>query len=265
MARIKKKVKPPSGGVARVLSPLTSFNPNDSHSVEAHICTGCQQSDLYWAWDFRSKKRILVDKTNSWHMCPTPQTEDVFPGWCEKCAAPDLLLIHKQKSFELTENYGLPHTCEQGPENIIEEMSKAKCKFCNNDELFWVMINFKWKLKHSNGVAHKCAAYDPYMKDWAEAKRINYAMEKDWIKSHPDDHKCKKCDGTGTTSFLSKNKRTMRKYLSSEPIRVYRPCKCCKRIGTFSMSHKKDYLKQLRKKYWPWKQGFHKWKKADGL
>jgi hypothetical protein len=101
------------------------------------------------------------------------------------------------------------------------------------------------------------------MKDWAEAKRMDYALEKAWLKAIPDGTPCKKCNGRGHTTWLSKNKKVMQKYLSSEPITMYRPCRQCKRMGVFSVSNKKWHLKELRKRYWPFKGGYHKWAKYD--
>lgn len=237
------------------------WTPANSHSTESVTCTGCQASNLFWSWNFDTRKRLLVDKYNLPHHCPTPNTRDVFPGWCVKCNAPDLLWLRKSNGFELTESYGLPHACEQ--DIVIQDMSAAKCKHCDQADLFWVKVNAKFTLTHSSGTKHACAAYDPYMKDWAEAKRIDYAFEKAWVDSHPDNSECKKCKGKGQRTILSKNKRLMKKYRSSEPILVLRPCKSCKRIGTFSPLMKQLYLKNLRKRYWPYRAGVHKWKKAN--
>jgi hypothetical protein len=99
------------------------------------------------------------------------------------------------------------------------------------------------------------------MKDWAEALRMNYAAEKAWLKAIPDDTPCKKCKGFGVIIYTSKSKKNLQKYNSSEPIRMSRPCVKCKQLGTFTALKKKAYLKDLRKKYWPFRIGFHKWKK----
>lgn len=233
-------------------------------SSDPVTCNGCQESDLRWSWNFYTARPILVDKHRYPHRCPSPQTKDIFPGWCEKCHAPNLLWLRKQEGFELTENYGLPHACGQDLTNI-HDIKDARCKYCKTEGLFWVVeqdrVMSKYILIHPDGTRHTCSAYTPYMNDWKEAKRINYAKEKEWLKSIPDNTPCKRCKGNGYTVFLSKNKRTMLKYRSSEPILMHRLCARCKHIGTFTVAKKKFYLKELRKLYWPFRVGFHKWKK----
>lgn len=252
--------------LANGITPAPIFNSNHTRSPQVVTCRGCQESNLYWSWNFGLKRPVLVGgKYNEPHYCPTPYNEkDIFSGWCVKCKAPELSWVRRVSGFELMESYGLPHACEPDLTNTITQICSAKCKHCSATDLLWVQQKAKWTLTHSDGTKHACTAYDPYMKDWAEAKRMNYAVEKAWIKSHPDDSKCKKCDGKGHTYFLSKSKKTMAKYASSEPISMYRSCKKCKRIGTFSKLMKAEYLKSLRKQFWPWRAGFHKWKKADG-
>ena len=227
-------------------------------------CSGCQQSGLFWSWNFRLGRPCLIDPNKGYaHECATPNKQDVFPGWCLKCNAPDLSWIRKQNGFELTENYGLPHTCEQ--EKTITEMSAGKCRICNTSGLFWIQVDGRFSLVDSVGTKHTCAGYGQYLKDWAEAKRMNYAVEKAWINSHADDDKCKKCKGKGHVEFLSKSKKNKQKYGSTESILMHRPCLKCKRIGTFTLQKKYDYLKDLRKRYWPFRGGVHKWKKYDNL
>lgn len=228
------------------------------------ICKKCQEGGLFWSWNFYLKRPHLIDKYHSIHACPTPQTRDVFPGWCETCKAPELLWLRKQNGFELTESYGLPHSCERDPNRPIEEISEAKCKYCNTTGLFWVKVRSYYTLTHPDGTKHSCVAYTPYQKDWAEAKRMDYALEKAWLKSIPDGTTCKKCQGPGYLTFFSKNKRLMIKFRTPDPVPVYKPCKHCKRIGRFTVDNKKQYLSRLRKKYWPFRGGIHKWKAFDG-
>jgi len=224
-------------------------------------CNGCGEENLFWAWNFDRREPVLVHEYNNQHVCPTPRhAKDIFPGWCVTCKAPDLLWLRKKEGFELTESYGLPHTCEQ--KDIITNMSDAKCKACNTTGLFWVVVLGKYTLTHPDGSKHTCPEYNVLHNDWAEAKRMDYAVEKAWINSYPDDSKCTKCKGDGHTTFLSKSKKNLQTYGSSEPILMQRPCMRCKRLGTFYVEKKKSYLKELRKKYWPYK-GHHKWKKAD--
>jgi hypothetical protein len=230
-------------------------------SKELVTCTDCQQSDLFWSWNWAKRKPLLVEDHGFPHHCPTPHTRDIFPGWCLHCKALELMFVRKSDGFELTESYGLPHACEQ--EYDIQDMSEAKCKFCKTDGLFWVKVNHKYTLTHSDGTRHNCALYSPYIKDWNEAKRMNYAFEKAWLKAIPDNTPCKKCKGKGHTEFLSKNKKTMAKFGSSEPILMHRPCLKCKRLGIFTKMVKAEYLKALRIKYWPFNPDKHKWKQYN--
>lgn len=248
--------------VAVLPPPIPNWNLKSFRSDKEVTCKNCQAGKLFWSWNFRTNRPHLIDKYSSVHDCPTPNTTDVFPGWCDKCSAPDLLWLRKKEGFELSENYGLPHACEQSG-SPIHDMSVAKCKHCSATDLFWVRSHTRWTLTQSNGIKHDCPNYPVYMKDWAEALRMDYALQKAWLKSIPDNTECKKCKGKTYTSFLSKNKKTMLMCNSSEPILMHRPCLRCKRLGTFSVEKKKHYLKELRKKYWPWRQGLHKWKKAD--
>lgn len=203
---------------------------------------------------------MLVTKYMEEHWCPG--ATDIFSGWCFKCNGKDLAWIRKEaQRFELTESYGLPHTCEQ--EEPIQGIDKAKCKFCHKTDLLWVKQKNKFTLTETTGLAHSCPLKDPFYKDWSEAIKDNYAFEKKWINSIPDEHKCKKCDGTGLLKYLCRNKRLLIKYQTDQAVQVSKGCKKCKRIGHFTKLKKTFYLKELRKRYWPFKGGIHKWKKYD--
>jgi hypothetical protein len=145
----------------------------------------------------------------------------------------------------------------------IQEISKARCRLCKTNGLFWVKVQSKWTLSDSNGVRHDCGLYPVYSKEWAEAKRLNYAFEKKWLKSIPDGTPCKRCKGRSRVRYFSKAKAILAKYNTTEPVEMIRPCLHCKRIGTFSAENKKSYLKDMRKKYWPFRGGVHKWKQYD--
>ncbi len=221
-------------------------------------CRYCGQEGL-WSWAYYKKSSVLV-ANNQVHKC---NSRDIFPGWCEQCKRTDLLLVRKTEySFQLTENYGLPHTCAENGQTDIEDMSEAKCKHCSTTELFWVKERNRWRIVNATGEKHVCEEYPIYMKAWAEALRMDYAFQKAWLKSKPDESQCKRCKGKGERTFQSRDKRLMQKYSSSEPITVFRLCRHCKHIGTFSPERKKSYLKSLREKYWPYYSGVHKWKKA---
>lgn len=223
-------------------------------------CHYCGQKG-FWAWDwYKGKPSLLAD--NKVHKCTNG---DIFPGWCTQCKQTDLLLIRKNDEFQLIESHGLPHTCTENGYTDIEDMSSAKCKHCSTTELFWVSIRGRWSLVAADGDKHTCEQYTIQVKAHAEALRMDYAFEKTWINSKADNADCEKCKGMGHRIFLSRNKRLMLKCLSSEPIQVYKPCRHCKRLGKFTSNVKKHYLKNLRKKYWPYFPGVHKWKKDVGI
>jgi hypothetical protein len=228
-------------------------------------CSGCGLENLKWVWNFSTKRPFLVQIGVGRHICPSPRhARDIFPGWCTVCKAPELSWVRKKEGFELMESYGLPHTCEQNV--VVYDMSEGKCRACKTSGLIWVQHdgNYgKYSLLHPDGTKHTCLEYTVIQKDWAEAKRMDYAFEKAWINSIADDSKCKKCKGSGHKTFQSRNKRLMAKYGSSEPISVYRPCRYCRCLGIFSVVKKKFYLSMLRKKYWPFRSDVHKWKKYN--
>ena len=222
------------------------------------VCQYCQASDLTWNWNFRLQEPMLTDKHGHYHNC-TAHEHDVFPGWCKKCDAVNLLWIRKEGHMELTEDYGLPHTCEQ--DFSIYSIDNATCRHCKATNLLWLNTLDKYTLVDLHGDKHTCEQYTAFSADWAEAKRMNYALEKSWVNSHPDDSVCKKCNGKTYTSHLSKNKRLLKRYNTTEPIVVSKKCFKCKQIGTFTKEKKAFYLKNLRKKYWPYNGAYHKWKK----
>lgn len=235
-------------------------------STEKVTCYNCQRSDLSWAWNFTKRKPELVDHYRYPHDCPTPKRQDIFPGWCLPCNSQELYWLRKNDKFELTESYGLPHTCEQDEDETIHDITHTHCKYCKTPNLLWVVrkhLGTKFTLTHANGDTHFCQERVTLFKDWSEALRMNYAFEKNRLKSIPDGTVCKPCKGEGSITTLSKNKRLMARYRSTEPVQVTKQCLKCKRIGTFSKEKKAFYLKQLRMKYWPYKGGVHKWKKVD--
>lgn len=215
----------------------------------------------FWDWSFQDKKPILMTKDprykcNILHQC---HSGDIFPGWCKVCNRTDLHLVRGEYFFTLVEEYGLPHTCTENGETDIVDVSTGRCKYCNTEDLLWIFENSRFQLVAKNGTPHKCQQYDTLSKAWAEAKRMDYAFEKKWVNSKADDHVCAKCDGKTYTLRMSKNKRVLRKFNSSEPIAICKPCRHCKSIGIFSVGKKKKYLKALRQKYWPYRAGVHKW------
>lgn len=226
-------------------------------------CNACQTKGLFWGWDPRISKPMLVDMYRFMHHCPTPKTDDIFPGWCDKCQAPELLWLRKQNEFELSEAYGLPHLCEQDPMLNIQDMSTGRCRFCGLKELLWVKRQAKFALMDYNGVRHDCGGYALMTTAWKEAKRMNYAFEKSWLKNIPDGTACKKCKGKKHIRYFSKAKRVMMRYNTTEPVEMTRACLHCKCIGSFTKEAKAFYLKSLRNKYWPFRGGVHKWKKYD--
>lgn len=246
------------------------------HSNYPATCPGCQVKGV-WGWNARDNKPMIMELHShgyaSMHHCKTPQMDDIFPGWCGKCQAPDLVWLRKQRGFELSETYGLPHVCSTLPvayngkirpplEEEIQEMSKAKCRFCGRKDLLWVQVNAKFSIVDYHGDKHDCGGYGQMTIAWKEAKRMNYAFEKAWLKSIPDGDVCKSCKGRKSVRFFTKNKRLLAKY-NTTTLEMTRPCLRCKRIGIFSPENKKSYLKTLRMRYWPFRGGVHKWKKYD--
>ena len=221
-------------------------------------CRYCGEEGV-WSWNFQSKKSI-IRVGNRFHRCEGGK-KDIFPGWCDTCQRIDLLLIRTPNLFQLVESYGLPHTCTENGETDISDVSEGRCKHCNTTGLLWIYRTAgKFELWSPDGTRHCCPEYETYSKAWAEARREDYAFEKKWINSKPDDCVCSKCHGKTYIVRLSRNKRLMQKYCSTEPISVINPCKKCKGIGYFTPHKKKEYLKALRKKYWPFRPGIHKWK-----
>lgn len=242
-------------------NPIPNWNPRALQPSRQATCKHCQLSGLFWGWSFSHKRSMIVDAYGHQHVCPTPAEHDVFPGWCDQCTATDLVWLRTKNGIELHEGYGLPHTCEQT--NTIHDMSVTSCRYCKTKDLLWVQRFGAYSIVNHSGVKHKCKEFSEYMDAWAEAKRMNYALEKTWLKSIPDDHECKKCKGLGYTTFTSKNKRLMYQFNSTEPIIINRWCKKCKHIGTFSAKKKKQYLADMRKRYWPFHPTRHKWKKYN--
>lgn len=165
---------------------------------KAVVCKYCNKEGLFWSYDFRKARRILIClEEKDIHDCSSQ--EDIRPASCMHCQAKDLVWVRKNTKFELTESYGLQHTCDVGRE---------------------------------------------YYLAWKEAKRINYAFEKAYLENIEDGTICKKCKGLGTKHYARSNHRWKSCW-----------CKYCKGIGIYGKNQKKWFLKQLRKKYWPWKPG----------
>lgn len=228
------------------------------------ICRHCGQAGR-WSWDFYGKRPVVIlENEYNPHHCNGGR-KDIFPGWCDQCRRTDLLLTRTSSYFQLVETYGLPHTCTENGETNIAEVTDAKCRHCSTKGLLWIQVEGRFSLVNSEGVRHKCQQYDEYQKAWAEAKRMDYAFEKAWINSKKNYEECTRCKGNGKRQYLSKNKRLMQKYGSSEPIRVSKPCKHCKQLGCFSPHKKKDYLRMIHQRYWPYRPGVHKWNKKRTL
>ena len=137
------------------------------------------------------------------------------------------------------EDRGREHECEG------RDMRPAKCRYCDTPGLVWIRrAGSKFELTEAYGLPHACPNIKKIYNDHKEALRINYALEKKWLKSIEDGYQCKRCDGLG---YMKK---------------TYRRCKKCKGIGTFSFGKKKYYLLEMRKKYWPYNSTWMKWKKA---
>ena len=80
-------------------------------------CRFCGQQG-FWSWSYHEKKPILVIDDYV-HKCTS---RDIFPGWCKQCERTDLLLVRKKQELQLTENFGLPHTCTEDGRTDIEDI-----------------------------------------------------------------------------------------------------------------------------------------------
>lgn len=77
-------------------------------------CYRCNTKDLLFSWDFVRKKPILILEGGPRHAClPYQEDADVRATNCRYCGSQDVLWVRRDKKYELTESYGLPHTCDE--------------------------------------------------------------------------------------------------------------------------------------------------------
>src|SRR3954469_24834857 len=76
-------------------------------------CKFCTTDGLRWTFNFKSRRPMLIDQERQVHRCLRPPEEDISPGKCKFCKTTNLLWIRKENKWELTEEYGLPHTCQE--------------------------------------------------------------------------------------------------------------------------------------------------------
>lgn len=170
------------------------------------------------------------------------QTRSVKSITCTTCNTPDLFWSYdwRKRRSSLLDSNNRFHECDV-------EIRPAECRYCKAKELFWVRKAKKYEMTESYGLPHVCPEYRQYHLDWRESKRIDYALTKKWLKSIPECVPCVPCEGTGWVAAKRKNR-----------FRTMMHCQSCKGMGMFTEHVKKEYLKRLRKKYWPY-QPYHKW------
>jgi ribosomal protein L40E len=174
---------------------------------------------------------------------------------CRKCGKDDLTWswnFATKRRILLENNY--THKCLSTPTSEDEDVRSTKCRHCGSQDVLWVKRSEKYELTESYGLPHICDQFKQYREDYKQALRDNYAFEKKWIHGHADDSECKKCKGRGI-------KQQKRKTRDGQPWLKVKRCLTCRGIGTFSVYHKKNYLKTLRELYWPYKP-WMKWKNA---
>lgn len=180
------------------------------HSTKTTKCNTCQKDGLYWIFHQVKKKTVLLEKVVDKY----GNTRDQF------------------------------HECDV-------DIKPAKCNYCDTKDLMYVKKadgdKFKFEMVESYGLNHVCQGFADFHSAWREAKRMNYAIEKRWVKSLPEDAYCVQCKGRGYVSFSKRG--------TTRSARCY----TCKGIGRYTEDNKKVYLKALRKAYWPWRLGM-KWK-----
>ena len=134
------------------------------------------------------------------------------------------------------------------------DLKPAACHYCKRDDLYYKQVKKgKFEMVEEYGLQHICAEYVRFQQDFKEAKRIDYALEKQWVKSQLNTI-CAKCNGKGAIQRIIRRRET--KALSSLGMNLtykYSFCKKCKKIGTFSEYNIGRYLKDLRRKYWPYR------------
>lgn len=175
---------------------------------------------------------------------PIPEPYSIKSTKCSQCQVDNLFWgwnFRLKRPYLVDENRD-PHECEI-------DIKEGNCHYCKAPELFWIRKAKKFELTEAYGLPHQCAEFRAFVADAREAVRMNYAFEKQRMKSIPDDLVCPSCDGK---KWARKHKRWRN---GNELMLV---CFSCHGLGTYSVVAKKDYLGRLRRKYWPYKPHF-KW------
>lgn len=88
--------------------------------MKTYSCKYCGEADLHWTYARRLKRRFLyrLGKCGEKiiHDCQEGQREenDISPGQCKYCGRDNLFWVKQANDkFQLTEEYGLQHVCEQ--------------------------------------------------------------------------------------------------------------------------------------------------------
>ncbi len=215
---------------------------------------------LRWGWNWVTRSAQLSEQHLAgyldWHECEqmklAMKVSGIQTGGCKWCKTADLLWFEQPNGmFQLTETFGLPHVCDEmklANEEVQEsnQVLPGQCKYCKTPDLTYVRQG-RLQLRDRDGQQHKCDEYRAIWTAHKAALREDYAFEKKWLKSVPDDYKCKKCKGTCYIRRKRKDRETQRR------------CKPCRGMGTFTAHAKREYLKALRKAYWPFNSAYMKW------
>lgn len=183
------------------------------------------------------------------HFYPMVPPHSMRPTKCQQCKTDGLYWSWDRTRdvpiLVTTDGRDLPrvHDCDV-------DIKPGNCRHCKAPDLIWVRKSrTKYELVESYGLQHMCPEWRQYQEDYKEACRVNYKWEKAWLNSFPEDYRCPSCNGSGHILIKSKNKTKS----------AWRRCKKCRGVGRFNDEHKRIILKQLRKLYWPYRDGVHRW------
>lgn len=163
---------------------------------------------------------------------------------CKKCSAGPFLWTERFDAkanlmrWILVSNDGAEHNCP------VREIVEVSCKYCNTPELWWSKETMedgttKNVLMESYGLPHGCEERKKHFDDLNQAKKDEYAKEKDRINAIPDGSACSVC---GNGSGIG------RQYGGG----IYsRRCWTCGGSGKITLAAKERMLFDVRKRIWP--------------
>ena len=158
---------------------------------------------------------------------------------CNKCGASGLSWGHKDGRWVLANpTDGSFHECP------VREIKEVKCIYCNADDLWWskeIMENGETRsvLTESYGLPHACDERRKHYEALSQAKKDEYAREKERISAIPDNSPCVYCsDGVAAIPVHH-----------SFPDKSY--CQVCGNRGKITKEAKKRMLWKIRQRIWP--------------